>query len=306
MNSTFPKGRACFALAYFPGALYNSDMSASEMTVQGLKEKKAGGDKIVALTAWDYFTGALAEAAGVDFVLVGDSLAMTVQGETDTLAVTLDEMIYHTRLAARACRSPLLITDLPFMSYQVDSEQALRSSGRVLKETKARGVKIEGGREMAETVARVTAAGIPVVGHIGLTPQAVHQLSGFKAQGKSVEAARRLARDAQALDEAGICALVLEYVPRELAAHISRIIGAPTLGIGAGDGCDGQIQVTADLLGLGAWVPKHAKVYTDLRSAAAAALVGYADEVRQGAFPREEQTISADEELRRTIEAGDL
>ena len=215
-------------------------------------------------------------------------------------------MIYHTRLAARACRGPLLITDLPFMSYQVDSEQALRTSGRVLKETKARGVKIEGGREMAETVARVTAAGIPVVGHIGLTPQAVHHLSGFKAQGKSVEAARRLTRDAQALDDAGICALVLEYVPRELAAHISKIIGAPTLGIGAGGGCDGQIQVTADILGLGTRTPKHAKRYADLLGTAAAALNEYVDDVKQGSFPELANGLEADPELRRAIDAGDL
>lgn len=306
MNSTFPKNGSSPALAYGLSALYNPVMDMNKMTVQGLRKKKAAGEKIVALTVWDDFSGGLAQAAGVDLALVGDSLAMTVQGETDTLAVTLDEMIYHSRLAARACQSPLLITDLPFMSYQVGSEQALQSSGRVLKETKARGVKMEGGRELSESVARVTAAGIPVVGHIGLTPQAVHQLSGYKVQGKSVDAARRLVLDAQALDDAGICALVLEYVPSELAARISKIIGAPTLGIGAGAGCDGQIQVTADILGLGLRVPRHAKGFANIRDKAASALLAYAEEVRGGKFPSDEQAISADDELRRAIEAGDL
>ncbi len=243
---------------------------------------------------------------GVDLVLVGDSLAMTVQGEQDTLAVTLDEMLYHTRLVTRGCSVPLVITDLPFMSYQIDSEQALRSSGRVMKETKARGVKLEGGAEMVETVARVTAAGIPVVGHIGLTPQSVYQLGGFKVQGQSVAAAQRLVADARALDDAGIFALVLEYIPRELAAYITEQISAPTLGIGSGEGCTGQIQVTADLLGMGERTLKHAKQFIDMREATAKALGNYLDEVTKGSFPKPENSVEAPAELLRALAADEI
>lgn len=279
-------------------------MALEKITISTLTRMKDRREKIVALTAWDYFTGLIADAAGVDIVLVGDSLAMTVQGDTDTLAVTLEEMIYHTRLVSRACERPLVITDMPFMSYQLSPEKALDNAGRVLKETKARGVKIEGGTAIRETVAKITGAGIPVMGHVGLTPQSVHQLGGYKAQAKSAETARRLLADTLALQEAGAFAIVLECIPGELAAIVGERLAVPTIGIGSGAGCDGEIQVTADLLGLGGRSPRHAGRYAELYETALDGLKNYARDVRERAFPGVEQCISADTDLLELINEG--
>lgn len=275
-------------------------------TISDLRQMKSQGKKIAALTAWDSFSAAAAEAAEADIVLVGDSLAMTVQGAADTLSVTLDEMIYHTRLVAGASETPFIFTDMPFMTYQVSAEQALVNSGRVLKEGRSKGVKLEGGHRMAATVEKITGAGIPVMGHIGLTPQAVHELGGYKVQGKTVESARVLIEDARALQEAGACAIVLECVPGELAAHISAELTVPVIGIGSGSGCDGEIQVTADLLGLGDRIPRHAKRYVDLKSVVQETLKAYVQDVRSGEFPGDDQTVGADTSLKRALEADEL
>jgi 3-methyl-2-oxobutanoate hydroxymethyltransferase len=282
-------------------------MSSDTVTTARLREMKAAGTKIVALTAWDFISGRIAQAAGADLVLVGDSLAMTVQGEDDTLGVTMDEMIYHTRLVARACRRPMVVADMPFMSYQISIKRAIENAGRFLKEGRARGVKVEGGKQVAEIIAKAAGAGIPVLGHIGLTPQSVHQLGGYKIQGAGLEAAARVIDDALAVEAAGAFAVVLECVPSALAARITDLLTIPTLGIGAGPECDGQIQVTADLLGLGGdKLPKHAGGYAKLNEAAETAVRSYAQEVREGAFPTTANSFAASPELEKAIESGEL
>lgn len=268
---------------------------------------KIAGERSVGATAWDYASAAMAEAAGADIVLVGDSLSMTIRGDEDTLAITLEDMLYHTKMVAGACNRALVVGDMPFMSYQVNAETALISAGRFLKEGRARAVKIEGGRKMAGTITRVTEAGIPVMGHIGLTPQSVHQLGGFKVQGKALGAAKELIADSKALVTAGVFAIVLECVPASLAAYITGEIDVPTIGIGAGADCDGQIQVTADLVGLNpGFVPKHAKRYANINRAYVAALRKYAKEVKEGAFPTADNAFEAGPELDSAIDKKEL
>lgn len=272
-----------------------------------LGEMKSSGAKIAALTAWDAITGTLAEAAGADIILVGDSLAMTVKGDRDTVSVSVKDMLYHTKLVAGVCQKALLVADMPFMSYQVSSERALVNGGRFLKESGARAVKIEGGSRMAATVEKMTGAGVPVMGHIGLTPQAVHQLGGYRVQGRGSEQASALIRDAMDLQNAGVFAIVLECLPAVLAGHITRLLNIPTIGIGAGTDCDGQIQVIADILGITEGrLPKHAKTYFNFREGAREGLEAYIKDVRSASFPTADHSFAAPDELIRAIENDEL
>jgi len=261
-------------------------------TVLDLQAMKAGNQKIAMVTAYDYTMARLVDAAGVDMVLVGDSLGMVVQGQPDTLSVTVDDMVYHGRCVARGLAEAHLTVDMPFMSYQVSAAQALTNGGRLIKETGCQSVKLEGGARSALAIQALVEAGIPVVGHIGLTPQSVHQLGGFKVQGRGEAAAEQLVRDAAAVQEAGAFCLVLEMVPAELAAEISAQLDIPTIGIGAGAGCDGQVLVCNDLLGLDArFHPRFVKRFAELQNPVIDAVRHYVDEVRQGAFPADEHSF---------------
>ena len=265
----------------------------SRLTVPDLLTKKAEHDKIVMVTAYDATMARLVDAAGVDMVLVGDSLGMVVQGHTDTLPVTLDEMIYHTRCVSRGLQRAHLVGDLPFLSYQVSVEDAVRSAGRMLKEGFAQSVKLEGGVRVAPAIDAICGAGIPVVGHIGLTPQSVHAMGGFRVQGRTEEAASALIDDARAVEEAGAFCLVLEGIPSEVAARIGEAVTIPTIGIGAGAACDGQVLVCNDILGLDlGFRPKFVKRYAELQNAAVSAFEAYATEVRSGAFPSAEHQFA--------------
>lgn len=255
------------------------------VTTQQLLQYKQQGRPIVALTAWDYPTARLLDAAGVDLILVGDSLAVMLGYET-TLPLTLQEMIHHANAVRRGVKQALLVVDLPFLTYQESSQQAMHSAGRVLKETNAQAVKLEGGYPaIVETVAQLVQAGIPVMGHIGLTPQSIHQI-GLRQQGKTKEAEERLLAQAIALEQAGAFSIVLEHIPTELAAQITQKLTIPTIGIGAGSYCDGQVLVTSDLLGLSERQPPFAKVYTNLSEVITQAVETYALEVREHKFPK--------------------
>jgi 3-methyl-2-oxobutanoate hydroxymethyltransferase len=221
------------------------------VTVPALRARKQRGERIAMLTAYDHAFAAIFDAAGIDVLLVGDSLGNVVQGLDTTLPVTLDETVYHTRLVARAARRALVVADLPFGTYQISPEEAVRSSVRCLKEGGAQAVKLEGGRSVAETIARIVAAEIPVMGHVGLTPQAIHRMGGHRVQGRGEEGRARVLADAHAVEEAGAFAIVLEGIPAEIAREVTASVGVPTIGIGAGVHCDGQVLVMHDMLGLG-------------------------------------------------------
>jgi len=257
------------------------------VTTHQLTQWKQQGRSIVALTAWDYAIAHVLDEAGVDLILVGDSLAMVALGYDTTLPVTLDEMLHHAKAVRRGVTRSLLVADLPFMSYQESIQQALHSAGRALKETGVQAVKLEGGNPaIATTVAQLVQAGIPVMGHVGLTPQAVHRL-GYRQQGKSPETAEHILAEAIALEQAGAFAIVLEHIPSVLAQQITQKLTIPTIGIGAGPHCDGQVLVTADLLGLSVRQPPFAKSYVNLRAAITQAVQAYDAEVRDGTFPPE-------------------
>lgn len=263
-----------------------------KVTTLTFRQKKERGEPITMLTAYDYPTAMAMDKAGVDSILVGDSLAMVVLGYENTLPVTMEEMLHHARAVARGAKAPLLVGDMPFMSYQVSVEDALRNAGRFLQQGGMDAVKLEGGRERADAVRAITGAGIPVMGHLGLTPQSVHQLGGFRAQGKTSSAAKRLLEDAQILEEAGAFSLVLEAVPARLAEYISKHISIPTIGIGAGAGCDGQVLVTHDLLGLfERFTPKFVRQYANLHETMKAAIAEYIDDVEAKRFPAVEHTV---------------
>lgn len=248
---------------------------------------KQAGQRLVALTAADYVLAQILDQAGVDLILIGDSLAMTSLGYTTTLPLTLDELIHHSKAVSRAVKRAFLIADLPFMTYQISREQALASAGQVLKQTGVAGVKLEGGYpDMIDTVACLVQRGIPVLGHIGLTPQAKHQLGGYQRQGTTDPEAQRLHQEAQALEAAGAFALVLEHMPNDLGQQISQSLHIPTFGIGAGAGCDGQILVTYDLLGLTERIPPFAKAYLNLRQTIGETISTFCEDVRQGQFPQ--------------------
>jgi 3-methyl-2-oxobutanoate hydroxymethyltransferase len=258
------------------------------VTVPDFLAAKARGTRLTMLTAYDYTMARLLDDAGVDSLLVGDSLGMVVQGQPDSLAVTMDEMVYHTRLVARGVRRSLLVADLPFLSYQVSPEQAVANAGRLIKEGGAHAVKLEGGARSAAAIAAVTAADIPLVGHIGLTPQSVRRLGGFKVQ----RDAEKLLEDARAVEAAGAFAMVVECVPSELAARITAGVKIPTIGIGAGPHCDGQVLVTPDLLGLFDELrPRFVKQYADLGAEVRRAAAAYCREVREGTFPAAEHSF---------------
>lgn len=269
----------------------------ARVTTATLRDMKAVGDPIVMVTAYDTPSARLAEEAGVDAILVGDSLGMTVLGYDSTLPVTLDDMLRHTAAVARGTSRALVVADMPFLTFQVSPKEAVRNAGRFLAEAGATAVKLEGGVSIAPTVERLVAAGIPVMGHVGLTPQSVNVFGGYKVQGRETDSAIALVQDALALEAAGAFAVVLELVPAELAAMVSEELSIPTIGIGAGGGCDGQVQVFHDLLGLGRFVPKHAKRYAEVGDAIRSAIGAYAADVRSGAFPAEENLTHLDADV---------
>jgi len=250
---------------------------------------KSSGQKITMLTAYDYTMAGLVDSTGIDGILIGDTLSMVVQGHGTTLPVTLEEMIYHAEMVGRAVHHALVVVDMPFPSFHLGVHRAIESAGRILKETRCQAVKLEGGIEQAEVISGLVSAGIPVMGHCGLRPQNVHQLGGYRVQRDE----RQLLADAQAVEHSGAFAIVLECIPAETAARITASIGIPTIGIGAGAGCDGQILVINDMLGLGQdRLPRHVKTYADLNKTIADAVSQYRDEVRAGAFPGEEHAFS--------------
>jgi 3-methyl-2-oxobutanoate hydroxymethyltransferase len=277
-----PVGR----LFYFEGSM------ASKVTVPEVVRMKRAGQKITALTAYDYSFARILDEAGIDILLVGDSLASVVQGQETTLPVTLDEMIYHTRIAARGRKRALLVGDMPFLSYQVSVDEAKRNAGRFLSEGGAEAVKLEGGVEMQGTIKALVDIGIPVMGHVGLTPQSIHRFGGYKVQGKEKKTAERILRDAVAVEEAGGFSIVLEGVPMDLAREITERLSIPTIGIGAGGESDGQVLVNHDMLGLfDMYQPKFVKRYADLKSVMTDAVKRYIAEVKDGSFPDEEHSF---------------
>lgn len=269
-----------------------------KVTTLTFRQKKERGEPITMLTAYDYPTALAMDQAGVDSILVGDSLGMVVLGYENTLPVTMEEMLHHARAVSRGAKGALLVGDMPFMSYQVSVEDALRNAGRFLQQGGMDAVKLEGGRERVEAIRAIVGAGIPVMGHLGLTPQSIHQLGGFRAQGKTASAARRLLDDALLLEEAGCFSLVLESVPARLAEFISQRISIPTIGIGAGAGTDGQVLVTHDLLGLfDRFTPKFVKKYANLHAEMQKAFTAYIADVQEKQFPAEMHAVDmADEE----------
>ena len=268
------------------------------VTINQIKEMKPKGEKIVMLTAYDYSTARLVDEAGIPLILVGDSLGMVVLGNESTIPVSMEEMLHPTKAVVRGTKQAMVIGDMPFMTYHVSVEDALRNAARFIQEAGAQAVKLEGGVTVAEKVKRIVECGIPVMGHIGLTPQSIHQLGGYKVQGKTEEAAARLLEDARVLEQAGAFAIVLETVPAPLATLITKSVSIPTIGIGAGIGCDGQVQVISDILGsFTDFVPKHAKQYAKLADIIRAAITEYDREVKAGSFPTEEQSFSMDESI---------
>lgn len=272
------------------------------ININNIKEKKLKKEKIVMLTAYDYSTAKLVDEAGVPLILVGDSLGMVILGYDSTIPVTMEDMIHHTKAVARGTKQALVIGDLPFMTYHTSSTDAMRNAARFIQEAGAQAIKLEGGKVVAETVKRIVDCGIPVMGHIGLTPQFVHQLGGHKVQGKTPEAAKRLLDDACALEQAGAFAIVLELVPAQLSKLITQSISIPTIGIGAGPDCDGQVQVISDILGLFDFVPKHAKQYAKLADTMKTAIANYMTEVKTGGFPTPANSSSIDESLLKNLE----
>jgi 3-methyl-2-oxobutanoate hydroxymethyltransferase len=268
-----------------------------KVTTRTFRDKKERGEPISMLTAYDYPTALAMDKAGVDSILVGDSLGMVVLGYENTLPVTMEEMLHHCRAVSRGAKMALLVGDMPFMSYQVSVEEAMRNAGRFLQQGNMDAVKLEGGRERVDAIRAIIGAGIPVIGHLGLTPQSVHQLGGFRAQGKTAAAAKRLLDEALMLEEAGCFSLVLESVPARLAELVSQRLQIPTIGIGAGVGCDGQVLVTHDLLGLfDRFTPKFVKKYADFHTAMQNAFVNYLGDVQARTFPAEEHSVDMAED----------
>jgi 3-methyl-2-oxobutanoate hydroxymethyltransferase len=258
----------------------------NKITTAVIRDMKKKNQKVTMLTAYDYGTAAVVDEAGIDIILVGDSLGMVVLGYDSTLPVTMEDMIHHTKAVCRGAKRAMVLGDMPFMSYQASVDEAVRNAGRFLQEAGAHGVKLEGGREVAEVTRRIASAGIPVMAHLGLTPQSVHQLGGYKVQGKDDSAAKRMIEDARILEEAGAFALVLECVPVQLAREITESLTITTIGIGAGVYCDGQVLVINDMLGIfERFTPKFVKKYANLNLQMKEAVRQYCDEVRTGAFP---------------------
>jgi len=265
------------------------------ITTTHLVKKKARAEKIVMVTAYDYPTACLVDDAGVDVVLVGDSLGMVVLGYDTTLPVTLDDMIHHTKAVVRGVKRALVAVDMPFLTFQTGPADALRNAGRILQETGAAAVKLEGGVDVCPQVRALVSAGIPVIGHLGLTPQSIHVFGGYKLQGRDEEAAQRILSDAQALEHSGACSIVLECIPEDLAAKITATVSIPTVGIGAGVHCDGQVLVLHDLLGIaGSVQPRFVKQYAQVGTIIREAVEEYAREVREGKFPGPEHSFASE------------
>jgi 3-methyl-2-oxobutanoate hydroxymethyltransferase len=270
----------------------STQSKSNRKSILDIKKMKGMGEKITVLTAYDYMTSTILDECGIDIILVGDSLGNVVLGYDTTLPVTMEDMLHHTKAVSRAAQNSLVIGDMPFLSYQVSPQMALANAGRFLQEAGAQGVKLEGGRESAETVRKITSAGIPVMAHIGLTPQSIHQLGGFKVQGRKEDAAHRLIEDAKILEDAGAFSIVLELVPEGLAEEITASIGIPTIGIGGGVHCDGQVLVINDMLGLyDKFTPKHVKKYASLHSEIKKAVKSYITEVKNCSFPDSEHSF---------------
>ncbi|WP_352405734.1 3-methyl-2-oxobutanoate hydroxymethyltransferase [Petrimonas sp.] len=271
---------------------------AQKFTVKSFQEAKDNNRKISMLTAYDYSMAKIVDAAGIDSVLVGDSLGMVFQGNESTLPVTLDEIIYHTKAVVRGVKNALVVADMPFLSYHVSKEEAVRNAGRMIKEGGAEAVKMEGGTLFSETIKAVVDAQIPVMGHIGLTPQSVNAFGGFKVQGKDEQSAKRIWEDAKLLEEAGVFAITLECIPDKLAQLITKSLRIPTIGIGAGKSCDGQVLVINDMLGMFSdFVPRFIKQYAKLNTEITAAVQDYMAEVREGDFPAGEHTFDMDADI---------
>lgn len=270
----------------------------ARVTVTNLREKKQAGTPITMLTSYDYAMAKLVDEAGIDMILVGDSLGNVALGYDSTLPVTMEDMVHHTKAVCRAAKQAMVVADMPFMSYQTSTRDALYNAGRLVKEAGAQAVKLEGGIEILEAVRAIVSAGIPVVGHLGLTPQSIHQLGGFKVQGKDSQTAQKLLDDAKLLAKAGICALVLECVPEKLAAKVTEAVETPTIGIGAGSACDGQVLVINDMLGMYSdFTPKFVKKFAHLQQQMKEAVEAYKEEVANRSFPAKEHTFAMGDDV---------
>lgn len=267
-------------------------------TVSTLQQAKENGQKITMLTAYDYSTAKLMDEAGIDMILVGDSLGNVILGYEDTISVTMEDMIHHGAAVSRGVKETMVVVDMPFMSYQVSVEEAVKNAGRLMKEGRANAVKLEGGKSVCPQIKAITQAGIPVVAHLGLTPQSINALGGYKVQGKSEDAAKKLLEDALAVQEAGAFALVLECVPTKLASLITQKLTIPTIGIGAGNECDGQVLVYQDMLGMFSdYVPKFVKQFAQVGEIMKKAFTDYKEEVANGTFPAEKHSYKIDDEV---------
>ncbi len=272
-------------------------------TVSTIMEQKANGDKITMLTAYDYSTARLIDESGVNTILVGDSLGMVMLGYEDTLSVTMEDMLHHTRAVTRGAKNALVVADMPFMSYQTSVYDAVFNAGRLIKEGRAQAVKLEGGAAVQDRIRAIVDAQIPVVGHIGLTPQSINAFGGFKVQGKTAQRAKQLIEEAKIIEAAGAFAVVLECIPAKLAKKISESISIPTIGIGAGAGCDGQVLVYQDMLAMyGAFKPKFAKQFANVGEMMKGAFKAYIDEVKSGTFPAEENTYAISDEIMKELD----
>lgn len=280
---------------------------SARLTIRDIQKMKAQGQPIAMLTAYDAVTARLAEAAGVPMLLVGDTLGIMVQGHQSTVPVRLEHIIYHTEIVIRATETPLVVADLPFLSYNISPEQALANAGRLMQDAGASAVKLEGGEALAPTIERLVSAGIPVMAHIGLMPQQVNVVGGFRVQGKDAETARRLLRDAEAVEAAGAFAVVVETVPAPLAEIITERLSIPTIGIGAGPHCDGQVQVVNDILGLFEdFVPRHTRQYARLGDAMREAMAAYVQDVQERRFPTDENSFSMTEDVLAQVRADGI
>jgi len=270
----------------------------SKVTVSTFLEHKAKGEKITVLTAYDFSMAKLLDEAGIECILVGDSLGMTMLGYEDTLSVTVEDMIHHTKAVKRGTKNAMVVVDMPFLSYHISDEGAVRQAGRLIKETQAHAVKLEGGMAVKTRIEAILAAQIPVMGHLGLTPQSVNVFGGFKVQGKSEDQAKKILEEAKLLEAIGCFAIVLECVPEKLATYISSQLSIPTIGIGAGAGCDGQVLVIQDMLGMYTdFTPKFVKQYANLKSHINEAVQNYCNEVKAGTFPEMKHTFKIDDEV---------
>ena len=261
----------------------------ARVTVQALRDMKQAGEKITMLTAYDFFTARVLDEQGLDVLLIGDTVGMAFAGHDTTLSVRIEHIIYHAEIVARAAKRAMIVGDMPFLSYQLNIDHAVENAGRLMQDAKCHAVKLEGGRAMVPVIKRILRAGIPVMGHLGLTPQSVHRFGGFRVQGKDPESAQRLREAARALEDVGCFAIVLEAVPTDLAGEVTESLTIPTIGIGAGPRCDGQVLVTRDMLGITGFKTKYLKRYADVGQMVSGAAEAYIREVKDGIFPTEEQ-----------------